>query len=122
MTQVTPQNQQIDSQNQSLAVTSSRDGAVLTVQLSRPDVRNAVDYPTARALADAFLAFEADDELSAAVFAGSHGTFCAGADLKATAEGSDRANRLRRPPEGLEANRLDADGPMGLQGWFSLNR
>lgn len=79
-----------------------KSGAVTTVILHRPDRRNAVDGPTAQALADAFRAFEADPDASVAVLWGDGGTFCAGADLKAFAEGVD-ANRLA----------LDGDGPMG---------
>ena len=41
-------------------VTIDRDGEIWTVTLNRPEVRNAVDGPTARALADAFRAFDAD--------------------------------------------------------------
>ncbi|MEU4106015.1 enoyl-CoA hydratase, partial [Streptomyces tanashiensis] len=44
------------------AVRVERDGPVTTVILSRPAARNAVDGPTARRLADAFRAFEADEE------------------------------------------------------------
>ena len=39
-----------------------KNGPVTTVILDRPDVRNAVDGPTALALADAYRAFEADDD------------------------------------------------------------
>ena len=74
---------------------------VTTVILSRPEVRNAVDGDTARALADALRAFEADGEAHVAVLWGEGGTFCAGADLKAFAEG--RGNRLEP----------DGDAPMG---------
>ena len=74
---------------------------VTTVVLSRPEVRNAVDRPTAEALAAAFRAFEADEGARVAVLWGEHGTFCAGADLKAIAKGT--GNRVA--PEG--------DGPMG---------
>jgi enoyl-CoA hydratase len=76
-------------------------GAVLTVTIDRPDVRNAVDRDTAAALAEAFRAFDSDDNLSVAVLTGAGGTFCAGADLKALTRG--------------EANRIepDGDGPMG---------
>lgn len=83
------------------AVTSTRSGPVTTVTLHRPGARNAVDGPTAAALADAFRAFEADAEASVAILHGGGGTFCAGADLKAAAT-EDR-------------NRLDSegDGPMG---------
>ncbi len=79
-----------------------RAGPVTTVILDRPDRRNAVDRPTADALQAAFEAFAADDHARVAVLWGAGGTFCAGADLKAVAEG--RPNRLE--PEG------DA-GPMG---------
>jgi enoyl-CoA hydratase len=84
-----------------MTVRSERVGAVTTVVLSRPEVRNAVDADTARALADAFRAFDADDTASVAVLYGEGGTFCAGADLKAVAAG--RPNRLAD----------DGDGPMG---------
>ena len=82
-------------------VRSDCDGPVAIVTLDRPDVRNAVDGPTAAALADAFRRFEADPELSVAVLTGAGGTFCAGADLHALAAG--RGNRVAE----------DGDGPMG---------
>ena len=68
-----------------MTVTVEREGAVTIVTLSRPDVRNAVDAPTARALYDAFIAFDDDADASVAVFHGAHGHFCAGWDLKAGA-------------------------------------
>jgi enoyl-CoA hydratase len=73
------------------------------VLLTRPEARNAVDGPTAAALAEAFRAFEADDAASVAVLHGEGGTFCAGADLKAI--GGERSNALAEPGAG--------DGPMG---------
>lgn len=76
-------------------------GAVATVILERPEARNAVDGPTARALADAFRAFEGDDALKVAVLWGAGGTFCAGADLKSF--GTERGLRVE----------ADGDGPMG---------
>jgi len=84
-----------------MAVRVERDGAVTTVILSRPTRRNAVDRDTAEALASAFRDFEADDSAHVAVLWGDAGTFCAGADLKAIAQG--RPNRVE--PAG--------DGPMG---------
>jgi enoyl-CoA hydratase len=66
-----------------MSVRTEYDGPVTTVVLHRPEARNAVDGATARALADAFRAFEADDTASVAVLYGDGGTFCAGADLKA---------------------------------------
>ncbi len=68
------------------------DGPIAVVTIDRPEVRNAVDGPTARELADAFVAFDKDDSLAVAILTGSDGAFCAGADLKAVAEG--RGNRV----------------------------
>ncbi len=76
-------------------------GPVAVITIDRPEVRNAVDGPTAAALADAFRRFDVDDGLAVAVLTGAGGVFCAGADLQGLAEG--RGNRLE----------LDGDGPMG---------
>ncbi len=84
-----------------MSVRVERDGQVTTVILDRPAVRNAVDGPTAAALAAAFRAFDADDGAHVAVLWGAGGTFCAGADLKAV--GGPEGNRARP----------DGDGPMG---------
>jgi enoyl-CoA hydratase len=65
---------------------------VTVVTLDRPDVRNAVDADTARALYDAFVAFEADGEARVAVFHGAHGHFCAGWDLQAAAKMAQQAD------------------------------
>jgi len=69
-----------------------RTAGTYTVVLSRASARNAVDGPTADALADAFEHFESDDSASVAVLWGEGGTFCAGADLKAI--GTAHGNRL----------------------------
>lgn len=91
------------------AVRTEKCGPVTTVILSRPDRRNAVDRPTAEALAEAFLAFDRDPDAAVAVFYGEHGGFCAGADLKAIAE--NKGNRVDPPKSGADI-RADA-GPMG---------
>src|SRR5437016_4066834 len=64
-----------------------QEGPVRVVTIDRPDVRNAVDGPTAAALHAAFADFDRDDSAAAAVLTGAGGTFCAGADLKAVADG-----------------------------------
>lgn len=69
------------------SVLISRDGPVLIVTINRPERRNAVDAASAAALFDAFTAFDGDDECLVAVLTGAEGAFCAGADLKALAEG-----------------------------------
>jgi len=66
-----------------MSVNVVRNGPVTTVILDRPHARNAVDGPTAMALFDAFDAFDRDEDAAVAVLWGDHGTFCAGADLKA---------------------------------------
>lgn len=78
-----------------------RNGAVTTVIIDRPDARNAVNRPTAEALHEAFDDFDRDDSASVAVLWGDHGTFCAGADLKAF--GTPDANAVHR----------SGPGPMG---------
>ena len=84
-----------------MTVRTEANGPVWVVTLDRPEVRNAIDRPTAEALADAFRAFEANDDLRVAVLTGAGESFCAGADLKGFSEG--RGNRV------LE----DGDGPLG---------
>src|SRR4029077_18210541 len=69
------------------SILTARDGKVFTGTINRPQVRNAVDSSTARALADAFQNFEADDALYVAILTGTAGTFCAGADLREVADG-----------------------------------
>lgn len=75
---------------------------ITIVSINRPEVRNAVDGHTAQELANAFRAFEADEDAHVAILQGVGGSFCAGADLKALA-GGGQANRIQ----------LEGDGPMG---------
>src|SRR3954467_15588911 len=78
------------------------DGPITIVTIDRPQARNAVDGPTAAALAEAFRAFDADGAAAAvAVLHGRGGVFCAGADLKAL--GGPHGNVFRP----------DGDAPMG---------
>ena len=84
------------------AVRVERSGPVTTVVLHRPGRRNAVDGPTAAALAAAFRGFDADADAAVAVLHGDGGVFCAGADL--TAIGTERGNRVAG----------NGDGPMGV--------
>jgi enoyl-CoA hydratase len=84
-----------------VSVRTERSGPVTTVIVDRPAVRNAVDGPTAAALAEAFRSFDADPDAAVAVLFGAGGTFCAGADLGAV--GTADGNRVA----------ADGDGPMG---------
>src|SRR5262249_9446974 len=85
------------------------DGPVTTIIIDLPEVRNAVDRPTAEALAHAFTEFEKDPKAAVAVLYGDGGYFCAGADLKGVAEG--RGNRATPPAQNF--NPLSIDAPMG---------
>lgn len=87
-----------------MSVIEQTQGHVVTIILNRPDVRNAVDGPTAAELTRALRDFDANDEAYVAVLCGAEGTFCAGADLKAIAHPEEgRRNRLE----------IDGDAPMG---------
>jgi len=79
------------------------DGPIAVITIDRPEVANAIDRPTAEALADAFRRFDADESLAVAVLTGANGKFCAGADLKAMRD--DPARMSRVAPDG--------DGPVG---------
>ena len=86
-----------------------------TVTIDRPAVRNAVDGPTARALADAFRAFDADADAKVAVLTGAGDHFCAGADLRAVASGQS-AGGLGAAADDLVLaldDDMAHDGPMG---------
>jgi enoyl-CoA hydratase len=84
-----------------MAVRVEKSENIVTVILSRPERRNAVDRTTASELAQAFRDFDADPDAAVAVFYGEGGTFCAGADLQAVA--ADGGNIVK----------VDGDGPMG---------
>jgi len=74
---------------------------VTIVTINRPTARNAVNPPTANALAEAFRRFDSDVSQHVSILTGADGTFCAGYDLKQTAAG-----HLGHRQEG-------GDGPMG---------
>lgn len=76
------------NEGQSDKVLVEHEGPVTTVVINRPDVRNACDMETVKALHDAFMAFEANDGARVAVLTGQGDAFCAGADLKELASGA----------------------------------
>ena len=107
----------------SQVVRVEKSGPIATVVLDRPAVRNAVDPATARALAEAFLALEADPAVRCMVLWGAGGTFCAGADLTEATAGEHVVDprgiavpiitcclqRLADLPEGHEGNHQEID-------------
>ena len=89
----------------STTVTVRHESPICWIGLHRAEARNAVDRPTAEALAAAFRGFDSDETLKVAILHGDGDHFCAGADLKAVASGEPaRTNRLAE----------DGDGPMGV--------
>jgi len=80
------------------------DAPIVVVTIDRPEVGNAIDRPTADALADAFRRFDADAALAVAVLTGAGGKFCCGADLKAMRSGD---------PTRMSRVAADGDGPVG---------
>ena len=84
-----------------MAILIEKKYPIFTIIIDNPEVKNAIDGPTAKELSLAFREFEDDKKALVAVLWGSNGTFCSGANLKAIAEG--KGNRIE----------LDGDGPMG---------
>jgi enoyl-CoA hydratase len=94
-----------------MTVRTERQGTVTLVIIDRPERRNAVDGPAAIALTEAFTAFDRDEGARVAVLAGAGGTFCAGSDLKAMAEGEFPAPTVEGPPP-LGPTRMQLTKPM----------
>jgi enoyl-CoA hydratase len=81
----------------------AKEGAVTTVTINRPKVRNAVDHETGQLLKAAFLEFDADESQSVAVLGSTGETFCAGYDLKSAAQGN--LEKIYKP---------EGEGPLGI--------
>jgi len=67
----------------------TQDERITIIAINRAERRNAVNGETARELYAAFQSFDEDDGADVAILTGMGGTFCAGADLKAFADGED---------------------------------
>jgi len=94
-----------------------RRGAAAVLTIDRPERRNAVDGPTAEALAHGYGRFVADDDARVLVLTGAGGiAFCAGADLKAI---ETFAPRLADPSGPLGFTRLTPPKPAiaAIDGW-----
>jgi enoyl-CoA hydratase len=94
-----------------------RTGPAAVLTIDRPERRNAVDGPTAQALADAYERFARDDEARVLVLTGTGPeAFCAGADLKAL---DTLAPRLQEPGGPLGFTRRTSPKPTlaAISGW-----
>jgi enoyl-CoA hydratase/carnithine racemase len=63
---------------------------VMVIRLARPQVRNAVDFPTAQLIESALDRLDSTDALCCGVLAADGPVFCAGMDLKALARTGQR--------------------------------
>lgn len=87
-----------------------RAGAVATLTIERPEVKNALDPTTIRELGETLTRFEGDEELQAVVLTGAGDeVFVAGGDLKALQkiEGAEAGRRMARLTQRVFA-RLEA--------------
>ncbi len=83
------------------------ENGVMTITVNRPQARNAINYEAAHALADAFDALDARDDVIIGILTGAGNTFSAGMDLKAFARDGQRplvdgrgfAGLCERPPQ-----------------------
>ena len=75
------------SQAEQCVLIEERD-SILTVTINRPQVRNAVDYATAEAIAGALERLASEEQLSSAIITGAGGFFSSGMDLGAFLGGS----------------------------------
>jgi len=87
------------------AIALSVDGAVATLTLNRPEVRNAIDDAMRGALMEAVDRVSRDDAIRALVLTGAGKGFCAGGDVKGMRD------RLAAPP-----------GKVAINGWRRQQR
>jgi len=98
-----------------MTINVKREGAIWTVQINRPEARNAVNPETATLLFETFHEFEENSEAVVAIFTGNETAFCAGFDLKAAAEGMnvDWMRKHDIPEDWSDPKTQRLPGPMG---------
>jgi len=72
----------------------TRDGAVATVTINRPQRKNAVTGDMWAQLADTFRSLSADSDVRCVVITGAGGEFCSGADLAARSSTGKQVHQL----------------------------
>jgi enoyl-CoA hydratase len=68
-------------------ILTERRGAILLIEINRPEAKNAFDMEASQAMQEAMDLLDGDDSLFIGVISGRGGTFCAGADIKNMASG-----------------------------------
>ena len=89
---------------------------VATITLDRPEVRNAIDLPTAKALERAIDEAEQSDDVRVIVLAATGPVFSAGMDLKALTATGDRPITQRRGAFGIAAQPPEKPTVAAVQG------
>jgi len=89
---------------------------VATITLDRPEVRNAIDLPTAQALERAVDEAEQSDDVRVIVLAATGPVFSAGMDLKALTATGDRPITKRRGAFGIAAQPPEKPTVAAVQG------
>ncbi|MFE4082560.1 enoyl-CoA hydratase/isomerase family protein [Paenarthrobacter sp. YIM B13468] len=77
-------------------VTLTTTGGVAHLQLNRPEAANTINMPFAEALGEAVDRIAEDDAVKAVLLTGNGKRFCAGGDISAFAESSDRGGFLSK--------------------------
>lgn len=75
-------------------LTETRNGAVSTLVLNRPEKMNALNQALIAKLTETFLRLSRDDSLRAIIVTGAGKAFCGGVDLKELAQSDDVASAL----------------------------
>ena len=93
----------------------TRDGAVVTITMNRPDRLNAITNEMLDSLIEMVQRLDEDESVGCVVLTGTGRAFCAGGDVKTMAEGSEategfdgRARSLRRR---MEVSRMIHESP-----------
>jgi len=95
------------------------EGPVRILRIQRPEVRNAVDSKTAKALREAWLAFDRDPDAKVAILTGGDEVFSAGADLAdlsslgAEVEGNNGPLGFTRPQAAVRQDRRSVYESLG---------
>lgn len=101
-------------------------GPVVTLTLSRPDARNALDLALQGALIDAFTGLVDREDVAAVILTGEGAAFCAGFDLKELAsgigggDGQGRQQELAAAIAGLPQPLIAAINGFAITGGFEL--
>lgn len=71
-----------------------RDGAIARITLNRPEAGNGLDVPASRALMEAAIACDEDDDVRCVLLTGAGRMFCVGGDVSAFSAAEDKAPAL----------------------------